>query len=158
MKTKILTICSIILMFGFNLHYATIGYGYNSADFLRVAHAGVPPSSDSSSSDDDTSSGDDFTSSDECCDFFNLSSCSKYKHVIPEMAVCITSNEWILFNCDSTYIKTIVSKKIPDEALNACYYYQYPHVEDIYDNIVECFPGGNCNNCEEKSSVCPPWE
>ena len=41
MKTKILTICSIILMFGFNLHYATIGYGYNSADFLRIAHAAV---------------------------------------------------------------------------------------------------------------------
>lgn len=158
MKTKILTICSVVLMIGFNLHYATIGYGYNSSKFLKIAHAGVPPSSDSSSSDDDTSSGDDFTSSDECCDAFKISLCSKYKHVIPEMAVCITSNEWILFNCDSTYIKTIVSKKIPDEALNACYYYQYPHVEDIYDNIVECFPGGNCNNCEEKSSVCPPWE
>ena len=41
MKTKILTICSIALMIGFNLHYATIGYGCNSADFLRVAPAAV---------------------------------------------------------------------------------------------------------------------
>lgn len=171
MKTKILTICSVVLMIGFNLHYATIGYGYNSSKFLKIAHAGIPPggSSDSISVSDSISdsnsdifieitSDNNFTSSDECCDVFNISLCSKYKHVIPEMAVCITSNEWILFNCDSTYIKTIVSKKIPDEALNACYYYQYPHTEEIYDNIVECFPGGNCNNCEEKSSVCPPWE
>lgn len=41
MKTKILTICSIALMIGFNLNYAKIGYGYNSSKLLKIAYAAV---------------------------------------------------------------------------------------------------------------------
>lgn len=174
MKTKILTICSVVLMIGFNLHYATIGYGYNSSKFLKIAHAGIPPggSSDSISVSDSISdsnsdilieitSDNNFTSSNDCCiyPFPNFNKCNITKHVMPDMAVCITSTEWILFNCDSTYRETIVSKTKPEEALSACYYYTQPHTEEIYGNIVECYPdGGPCNVCERVVSLCPPAE
>ena len=160
MKTKILTICSIALMIGFNLNYAKIGYGYNSSKLLKIAYAAVPPDSGSGSSDD-TSSGDDFTSSNECCiyPFPNFNKCNITKHVMPDMAVCITSTEWILFNCDSTHRETIVSKTKPEEALSACYYHTQPHTEQIYGNIVECYPdGGPCNVCERVGNLCPPTE
>lgn len=166
MKIKILTICSVVLMIGFNLYYATIGYGYNSSKFLKIAHAGIPPSDSSDSISDsysdiftETTSDDIFTSSNECCDIFQMNTCNISKHVMPDMAVCITSNEWALFNCDSTLIKTIVSKTMPEEALSACYYYVQSHTEQIYGDIVECYPdGGPCNVCERVGSLCPPWE
>lgn len=85
-----------------------------------------------------------------------MKNCNTTKHVMPMMQVCITSTDWHFYNQDSICYKTVTSKIPPSDLSQAHYYTTQPHTEEIYGNIIECYPdGGHCNICEEIRSLCP---